>query len=188
MREFTEDQRTHIRQRTGTILMWAGGALAVLIFADRMDLAVWSMPGFWYRTRSLHVLASLGLLATGGVLLRHRPVDRVGRSSVDTTRQTIGPGPGYPLFESVRFFTRSDCPLCDEAMDVLEDYGDWLPEIVFVDIDRHAELVQKYGDCVPVLEVDGRVRFRGRIQRWLLERQLLARNRQVQGRSREGVL
>jgi len=188
MREFTEDQRTDIRQRIGTILMWAGGILAVLIFADRMGLITWSMPGFWYRTRSLHVLASLGLLVAGGALLRHRSIEPSGRSSTDTTRQEIGPGPSYPLFESVRFFTRSDCPLCDEAMNVLEDYGDWLPEIVFVDIDRHTELVEKYGDCVPVLEVDGRVRFRGRIQRWLLERQLLARNRQVRRRSQEEVL
>ena len=42
-----------------------------------------------------------------------------------------------------------------------------------VDIDQDPELSKRYTDCVPVVEVNGKVRFRGRINKVLLTRLLI---------------
>src|SRR2546425_1156057 len=62
----------------------------------------------------------------------------------------------------VVMYTRQGCHLCDEAWEVLERarrrHGLALSR---VDVDTSAELAARYGLEVPVVEVDGRVRFRG---------------------------
>jgi len=72
-------------------------------------------------------------------------------------------------------FTRAGCHLCDEAWQILESarqqYGFTLQA---VDVDIDPELISQYGDCVPVVLVDGKVRFRGRINSVLLSRLLRA--------------
>lgn len=64
-------------------------------------------------------------------------------------------------------YTRNDCPLCDEAKATLEQYG-FATELV--DIDQDAALQQKYTSCVPVVVIDGKERFRGRVNEVLLRR------------------
>ena len=75
----------------------------------------------------------------------------------------------------VQMFTRAGCHLCDEARQILESarqqYGFTLQA---VDVDTDPELISQYGDCVPVVLVDGKVRFRGRINSVLLSRLLRA--------------
>jgi glutaredoxin len=75
----------------------------------------------------------------------------------------------------VQMFTRAGCHLCDEAWQILESarqqYGFTLQA---VDVDIDPELISQYGDCVPVVLVDGKVRFRGRINSVLLSRLLRA--------------
>jgi glutaredoxin len=66
-------------------------------------------------------------------------------------------------------YTRTGCHLCDEALAVLNRHG-VRPEVV--DIDRDSDLVARYGDCVPVVLIDGRLRFRGRVDERLLRRLL----------------
>jgi len=39
-----------------------------------------------------------------------------------------------------------------------------------VDIDADAELRQRYNECVPVVEIDGKERFHGRVNEVLLRR------------------
>ncbi len=46
-----------------------------------------------------------------------------------------------------------------------------------VDVDTDLELVAKYGLTVPVVAIDGKVRFRGAVNRVLLERLLWAEGR-----------
>jgi glutaredoxin len=70
-------------------------------------------------------------------------------------------------------YTRAGCCLCDEACTLLREEG-LQPELV--DIDQHPELREKFTTCVPVVEIDGKVRFRGRVNRVLLKR-LLASER-----------
>lgn len=69
----------------------------------------------------------------------------------------------------VVLYTRDGCHLCEEAKNILLQHG-LLPEEI--DIDQDAQLRQQFDECVPVVEVDGKVRFRGRIDRRLLRRLL----------------
>ena len=64
-------------------------------------------------------------------------------------------------------YTKSDCPLCTEALKVLDEQG-WKSELVSIDGDEH--LQSEYGTCVPVVVIDGKVRFRGRVSPVLLAR------------------
>lgn len=66
-------------------------------------------------------------------------------------------------------FTRAGCHLCDDARQVLEKHG-IMPKCV--DIDADAALRGRFDTCVPVVEIDGRVRFRGRVEPVLLRRLL----------------
>lgn len=66
-------------------------------------------------------------------------------------------------------YTRRGCCLCDEAKSLLERYGLAVKEI---DIDADPALRDGYTDCVPVVLIDGKERFRGRIDERLLRRMM----------------
>lgn len=70
-------------------------------------------------------------------------------------------------------YTRQGCHLCEQAWQQLERsqkrYGFSLRQ---VEIDGDPQLVRDYGECVPVVTIDGKVRFRGAVNRVLLERLL----------------
>ncbi len=68
---------------------------------------------------------------------------------------------------STRLFTRDGCHLCDHADHLLREFG-LHPEPV--DIEQDATLTRLYGECIPVVEINGRVRFRGRISPVMLQR------------------
>jgi len=70
---------------------------------------------------------------------------------------------------SVELYTRRDCHLCDDAKEILLRYGLAPREI---DIDGDAALLDRYTHCVPVVVIDGKERFRGRIDERLLRRLL----------------
>ena len=73
---------------------------------------------------------------------------------------------------NVVLYTRRGCHLCDDALAVLERYA---LAIEAIDIDSDPGLVERYGDCIPVVVIDGRERFRGRVDEALLRRLLLER-------------
>lgn len=66
-------------------------------------------------------------------------------------------------------YTRPGCHLCDVAKATLECHG---LEPEEVDIDQDETLRRKYDTCVPVVVIDGQVRFRGRVNEVLLQRLL----------------
>jgi glutaredoxin len=70
---------------------------------------------------------------------------------------------------TVVLYTREGCHLCDDAAEVLRRHG---LKFEVVDIDQDAELRERYDECVPVVEIDGRERFRGRVDPVLLRRLL----------------
>jgi glutaredoxin len=72
----------------------------------------------------------------------------------------------------ILIYTRTGCHLCDDAKALLERYG-LAPRLINIDAD--AALKQKYNDCVPVVWIDGKERFRGRIDEVLLRRLLANR-------------
>jgi glutaredoxin len=69
----------------------------------------------------------------------------------------------------VVLYTRVGCHLCDDAKAMLQRYLPHCP-IVEVDIDTDPELRKQYDIEVPVVQIDGQVRFRGRINEVLLRR------------------
>ena len=69
----------------------------------------------------------------------------------------------------VVLYTRQDCHLCDIAKETLMQYGQ-LPEEV--DIDGDPALRARFDCCVPVVEIDGKIRFRGHVDKRLLRRLL----------------
>ena len=75
----------------------------------------------------------------------------------------------------VILYTRADCHLCDEALATLKAHG-VTPECV--GIDTQPELQAAFDACVPVVEVDGEIRFRGRVEPLLLRRLLAAKSRE----------
>ncbi|MDP6446170.1 MAG: glutaredoxin family protein [Pirellulaceae bacterium] len=68
---------------------------------------------------------------------------------------------------SATVYTRPGCHLCEEAADMLRRHG---VLVELVDIDQDETLRAKYDLCVPVVFIDGKERFRGRIEPVLLRR------------------
>jgi glutaredoxin len=69
----------------------------------------------------------------------------------------------------VVLYTRQGCHLCVDAKQLLEAHG-LTP--VSIDIDANPTLRERFDTCVPVFEIDGQIRFRGRIEPVLLKRLL----------------
>ena len=67
----------------------------------------------------------------------------------------------------VTLYTRTGCHLCDEAREVLIRHG-LQPDVI--DVDSDEELTKKFDTCVPVVEINGTIRFRGRVDPVLLKR------------------
>ena len=86
----------------------------------------------------------------------------------------VGKGSGKPL--ALTLYTRARCPLCDEmkaeiARADLKRLG-VRPELRVVDIDGDPSLVERHGRSVPVLEIEGRVAFKGHLTAGELERRV----------------
>jgi glutaredoxin len=85
----------------------------------------------------------------------------------------------------VVMYTRRGCHLCDAAWELLERarerYGFALEA---VDVDTDPELAEQYGLEVPVVVVNGKVRFRGVVNPHLLRRLLIAEGQASASRGR----
>ncbi|MBL9162505.1 MAG: glutaredoxin family protein [Planctomycetaceae bacterium] len=69
----------------------------------------------------------------------------------------------------VVIYTRNGCHLCDEAAALLDAHG-VAPQLIDVDADE--ALRERFNECVPVVEIDDKIRFRGRVDPVLLRRLL----------------
>lgn len=67
----------------------------------------------------------------------------------------------------VVIYSREGCHLCTDAEQLLLRHG-LHPHVV--DIDHDPALQARFDTCVPVVEIDGKVRFRGRVDALLLRR------------------
>ena len=67
-------------------------------------------------------------------------------------------------------YTRRGCHLCDQAYAMLAKYKFGVTS-VYIDDDQ--ELTARYGNCVPVVVIHGKERFRGRINEVLLRRLMI---------------
>ena len=142
----------------GSFFFYGGIAIVVIAILDRSGGAPIRLPGLWYDNRPFWPFVGLSSIVAGFKLLRSQRALR--------WQPTL---PGV-RFHSVVFYTRATCPLCDDAKLILKDYSEWLPAVIDVNIDEDPELQEKFTNCVPVVQCDGRVRFRGRINEALLRR------------------
>ncbi len=79
--------------------------------------------------------------------------------------------------KTITFYTREDCCLCDEALELVERVRQTEPfELVLVDLDREASLEKKtaYDWDIPVIEIDGRKMMKHRVDEARLLRLLQA--------------
>lgn len=150
----------------GSTLMIVSSLFAVVIFSDRMDMQPFELPTVWYSTRSIHLLLCGAMFFCAAMMLR----------SPTHSMQTRP----RPLFSSCRLYTRKHCHLCDDAIALLAGYQLFLPEIEVIDIEDSRELMRQFGESVPVVEIDGKVRFRGGVNACLLQRLIDAAERRAE--------
>jgi glutaredoxin len=77
----------------------------------------------------------------------------------------------------VSVYTRQQCCCCHKALELLREYQPRAGfDLIEVDIDRDAEpeLRSRFDTLVPVVVVDGKIRFKGVVNPSLLERLLEA--------------
>lgn len=85
------------------------------------------------------------------------------------------PRAGHLTFQVL---TREGCCCCDKAIDLLGRYRRRHGfRLDVVDVDADADLAAAHGESVPVVLVDGKVRFRGVVNEVLLGRLLAAQSR-----------
>ncbi len=78
----------------------------------------------------------------------------------------------------VRVYTREHCGCCQKALDLLQEcQARFGLSIETIDIDTDPALVAEHGLSVPVVEIAGRIRFRGVVNPTLLDRLLKAESR-----------
>ena len=157
-----ESDRYRNHGRLGTLLLVAGVVSLVLcLFAQSgqlpdVMLTIWHrMPSFWWTATFAMFGGGLAALWSSG----HASTEWRPRN-------------GGRRFESAVLYTKHDCPLCDDARYLLQMYRRWLPPIREIDIEIHPDFHDAFCKCVPVLELDDEIRFRGRINETLLQRLL----------------
>lgn len=91
-----------------------------------------------------------------------------------TSPKLVAAGPlATPL--RVTLYTRTLCCCCQTAREVLDEYQQ-AAAIVVDEVDATDPALEAIiGPTVPVIAVDGKVRFRGEVNRVLLERLIAAR-------------
>ena len=99
-------------------------------------------------------------------------MQRSSNSAYEPTLRETPPVKNQTL--DVILYTREGCCLCERAHELLQRYG-LAPHRV--DVDANPQLLERYGCCVPVVMVNGRVRFRGHVNEVLLQRLLRQQSR-----------
>lgn len=135
------------------------------------------MPRSWFQNPAIWKLLALCLSCGGIAILKQ--VSHSEMKSSERARETPAvedwtPEESGQRFESLTFYTKENCPLCEEATETLEDYTPYLPPAERIDIYSDPKLIEKFGTCVPVVVLDGKIRFRGRINQVLLRRLIVA--------------
>jgi len=80
----------------------------------------------------------------------------------------------------VTVYSRAECGCCHKALDILKKYQKTFNlNIDLVDVDTDPTLVELHGLTVPVVSIEGKVRFKGIVNPVLLERLLSAESQRL---------
>ena len=142
--------------------------LAVLALAawDNSSGLPFSMPGVWNSQRTMCLLVALGIATFGLFVLANGPRGEANEQRSSSWRPTRS----GRRFRSLVVYSREGCLLCDEAAELLHGYSAYLPVVQEIDIDADPVLRSRFDLEVPVVEFDGKVRFKGRVSELLLRR------------------
>ena len=157
----SDDRASRIHATIGTGCLIFAAVIACLAFVDGAGGLPFWMPRSWYTARPLWYLLGLGGVVAGFLLLGNR-----------ADGDAPDPGSSTALFKDVVLYTRPGCHLCEDALALLHRYRRFLPPIQLRNIDDDPDLQERFGTCIPVVEIDGRVRFRGRVNEVLLRRMI----------------
>ncbi len=149
-----------LRQFGGVVCLLLAISIAGLMMIEDSQGLPFAMPPTWYNDRPVWVLAIVLLLGASWRLQR-------ARGDGQMPWQPSSPG---RRFAQLVVYSRADCHLCDDAKQVLARYREFLPELQQVDIASDTALEARWGAEIPVVEIDGRVRFRGHVDELLLQR------------------
>ncbi|MGD9856655.1 MAG: glutaredoxin family protein [Planctomycetaceae bacterium] len=144
----------------GTVGLLLGFLLAGVVLTVRLD-ADWGRIGSVIARNPVLCWGISVAFMLGGALLVKQA------SPVEPPWSPVLPG---RRFRKAVLYTRRECPLCDEAVHTLEAFRQFLPTITRIDIDGDPAHRDRFKNCIPVLELDGRVRFRGHMSELLLRR------------------
>jgi len=77
---------------------------------------------------------------------------------------------------NLKIYSKNDCHLCDIAKKELNDLQNEIAfSITETDIEKDHEAFEKYKYLIPVIEIDGKIMFTGRIDRNRLKNALMSR-------------
>jgi glutaredoxin len=141
----------------GTAAIVYATAVVFLALADDA-VGLGFMPRSWYANRMLWYCSAVAGYVAGFCLLRPRRSERAAWV----------PAAEDARFSRVVLYAREGCHLCEDARAVLERHA--LPPLEEIDIETDPGLLERFGTCIPVVEIDGRVRFKGRVNEVLLRR------------------
>lgn len=142
-------------------LLFGGGIVLLVLRGLALTTHFPGLPSFWYHNQSLWVAIGIAMTAAGWQLQWGQP---------KTATQPWQPTVSGRRFRVAKLYIGEGCHLCEEAGAVLKEYQRWLPAVVEIDIRTDLRLVERFGTCIPVVEFDGKVRFRGRVNEALLRR------------------
>ncbi len=146
----------------GTAAVYVGAGILLIAACESFGGGGLGLPRFWYVNKTLWIGLGLLLIPVGIAIQGWQP---------PRPQQWKPSRPGR-RFQQVRVYSREGCHLCDEAVELLWDarYGAYLPLAEVVDISTDQDLTARFGTEIPVVEFDGRIRFRGRVDEVLLRR------------------
>jgi hypothetical protein len=159
-----------LRSGLGSMLLFLGIGILGLLAADRTGGLPMNMPRSWYIDRTLWVAVGLLAIAAGWRLLGDRKAAEDDAPSAKSPRGDGSARQPNVRFERVILYTHPGCHLCDLARETLEKYRDHLPTPIEIDIDTDPVLQARFSTCIPVVEIDGKIRFRGHVNELLLRR------------------
>lgn len=152
--------RERFWSQVGSLLFVIGAVGLVLCWVSRTGLLPAEVERMIRRSEPIFIMISLAGIGAGSGLLW------VGNHP----RTRWQPERAGTRFHSLVVYTRAHCDLCDEARELLSRYRAYLPPVVEVDIDADPAVRAEFDSCVPVVELDGKVRFRGHVSEPLLRR------------------
>lgn len=156
---FSEHQADRLMP-LGQILLTAG---VILLIARGLNVTTRfsGLPAFWSQNDPTWIMIGIGMTGFGAWILWYRP------NPAETGWHPSEPG---QRFQTALLYVGEGCHLCHDAADLLARYQSWLPVVQTIDIRSDHGLTEKFCQCIPVLVLDGKIRFRGKIQETLLRR------------------